>query len=106
MSAKIRRFTRARRQYQAMTKLQRQGGLPAGVYGNQIHGLFGEQLTRCRRRLAQTCSSAAKGRCLTTVLALRAPGADPAILYPTQTVDTWLKVWRDHPDIRPGVRKV
>eukprot|EP00959_Pyramimonas_sp_CCMP1952_P382619 8017368-Pyramimonas_sp.AAC.1 len=35
MSVKIRRFTRATKQYGAMTKLQRQGGLPAGLYGHQ-----------------------------------------------------------------------
>eukprot|EP00959_Pyramimonas_sp_CCMP1952_P009926 206731-Pyramimonas_sp.AAC.1 len=35
MSKKIRSYTRASRQYHVTTKLQRQGGAPAGLYGHQ-----------------------------------------------------------------------
>eukprot|EP00959_Pyramimonas_sp_CCMP1952_P412814 8650396-Pyramimonas_sp.AAC.1 len=79
MSKKIRSYTRASRQYHVTAKLQRQGGLPAGLYGHQVHGACGEQLKLVRRRLAHSCSNGNRGRCLTTVLDLRMPNADPAI---------------------------
>ena len=74
---KIQRFTRAPRQCRAMVKLQRQGGRPAGLYGHQVHGVLGAQITQCRKRLAQTCASTSRRQCLTAVLDLRAPRRRP-----------------------------
>eukprot|EP00959_Pyramimonas_sp_CCMP1952_P444233 9300978-Pyramimonas_sp.AAC.1 len=68
--------------------------MPAGVHGHQVHGVFGAQLTQCRRGLAQSRASPAKGRCLATALDLRAPDADPAV---------W---WSQPKEIRSGVREV
>eukprot|EP00959_Pyramimonas_sp_CCMP1952_P302857 6336485-Pyramimonas_sp.AAC.1 len=66
--------------------------------------MFGQQVTDCRRRLARTCASPSKGRCLTALLDLRAPGQDPALLYPRRTIDFWLTTWQAHPDIRRSIR--
>eukprot|EP00959_Pyramimonas_sp_CCMP1952_P110082 2303080-Pyramimonas_sp.AAC.1 len=73
MSSKIARFTRASREYQQTSRLEKAGGQPADTDGFQVHGMFAQQVTNCRRRLAQMCASPSKGRCLTTLLDLRAP---------------------------------
>eukprot|EP00959_Pyramimonas_sp_CCMP1952_P281162 5877476-Pyramimonas_sp.AAC.1 len=62
--------------------------------------MFGHQLTTHRRRLGQICAAATRGRCLTTLLDLRAPGGDPAVAMPARTVDMWLSVWQQQPGLR------
>eukprot|EP00959_Pyramimonas_sp_CCMP1952_P260510 5447360-Pyramimonas_sp.AAC.1 len=102
ISTKIRKFTKASRQYHVTAKLQKQGGLPAGLYGHQVHGVFGQQMVSVRRRLGQSVSAGNRGRCLTTLLDIKTPDMDPAHTLPAKAVDMWLRTWRDHPTIRPS----
>eukprot|EP00959_Pyramimonas_sp_CCMP1952_P394826 8272519-Pyramimonas_sp.AAC.1 len=62
-------------------------------------------MTDIRRRLGFSLAAPTRGRCLTSLLALRAGDADPAIQMPTACLDQRLTTWRDRPEIRPGVRQ-
>eukprot|EP00959_Pyramimonas_sp_CCMP1952_P319621 6687836-Pyramimonas_sp.AAC.1 len=46
-----------------------------------------------------------KGRCLTSLLAIRSPEYDPAQKFAHGTFALWLQQWRDHPEIRPAVER-
>ena len=106
MNAKVRRFAYAAKHYQITGKLERQGAQAAGVRGHQVHGTFGSKLTQIRRNLGLSLAAPTRGRCLTSLLALRAgENKDPEIQLPTACLDQWLNSWRDHPELRAGVRQ-
>eukprot|EP00959_Pyramimonas_sp_CCMP1952_P336906 7054784-Pyramimonas_sp.AAC.1 len=65
-----------------MGLIERAGPQAAGAYGHQITGPFGTSRQQCRRRLGRALSSAKRGRCLTTLLDLRADGHDPGYRLP------------------------
>ena len=66
--------------------------------------MFGQRVTDCRRRLAQTCAAPTAGRCLTTRRDHRAAGMVPTSLYATTTIDVWLNTWQPYPDLRRSIR--
>eukprot|EP00959_Pyramimonas_sp_CCMP1952_P298292 6239541-Pyramimonas_sp.AAC.1 len=64
MNEKVRRFSRATHRHGITMRLERSGCQPAGSYGFQVHGMFGQQLNIHRSRLGQTCAAATRGMCL------------------------------------------
>eukprot|EP00959_Pyramimonas_sp_CCMP1952_P403238 8448924-Pyramimonas_sp.AAC.1 len=79
MSAKIGRYAKAAERYRVASRLGVQGAQAAGCYGFQIYGTFGQRLLQARRRAGFACGAATRGRCLTSLLALRMPEQDPGI---------------------------
>eukprot|EP00959_Pyramimonas_sp_CCMP1952_P047309 987477-Pyramimonas_sp.AAC.1 len=67
--------------------------------------MCGQQLIHCRGRIRRICAAGTKERCLTTLLDLRAPGGDPAVVAPAKCIDEWLSIWQQRPDIRRSVRQ-
>eukprot|EP00959_Pyramimonas_sp_CCMP1952_P447658 9373612-Pyramimonas_sp.AAC.1 len=49
MSDKFKKFAKAAKQYRQVSKLEKVGAQPAGGYGFQVHGMFGQQLTEFSR---------------------------------------------------------
>eukprot|EP00959_Pyramimonas_sp_CCMP1952_P384910 8066825-Pyramimonas_sp.AAC.1 len=62
-------------------------------------------MTDIRKRLGVSLAAPTRGRRLTSLLALRAGDADPAIQMPSASLDQWLTTWRGRPELRPGVRQ-
>eukprot|EP00959_Pyramimonas_sp_CCMP1952_P471490 9498492-Pyramimonas_sp.AAC.1 len=56
-----------------------------------------------RRRLGAAAGSSKRGRCLSTLLAMRLPCADPGALLPQQCVSLWLSVRLGGPQLRPSI---
>ena len=102
---KVIRYTRVLRRAQLTSRLERQGAQAAGSYGYQLYGVMGSHLAAYRRRLGAACSGKTKGRCLTTLLALEAPGMDPAERFAVGTFELWLQQWRDQSHLRDAVRR-
>eukprot|EP00959_Pyramimonas_sp_CCMP1952_P285451 5968447-Pyramimonas_sp.AAC.1 len=57
-----------------------------------------------RRRLGAADGSHKRGRCLTSLLALRLPGADPGVVLPRLCITQWLDCWLREPRLRPSIR--
>eukprot|EP00959_Pyramimonas_sp_CCMP1952_P074480 1556218-Pyramimonas_sp.AAC.1 len=87
MSGKVRRYAFVSKKYRVTGGLEKQGAQAAGVHGHQAYGTFGARSTLARRRLGQALAAPTRGRCLTTLLALRAGDLDPAIKLPAETLD-------------------
>eukprot|EP00959_Pyramimonas_sp_CCMP1952_P367599 7699707-Pyramimonas_sp.AAC.1 len=104
--SKLRRYARASCRYDATAKVQKAGPQAAAVHGHQVHGCVGAAMTLQRRRLAAAASSARRGRCATTLLALRLPGSDPGLVLPRQALAQWLQVWRTEPRLQAGIERV
>eukprot|EP00959_Pyramimonas_sp_CCMP1952_P333096 6974907-Pyramimonas_sp.AAC.1 len=78
MHAKIVRAARVTKRYHVTLRLAIQGGLAAANYAHQLYGTFGTAMTTCRRRLGDAVGPRLRGRCLTTLLDLKAAERDPA----------------------------
>eukprot|EP00959_Pyramimonas_sp_CCMP1952_P202387 4232111-Pyramimonas_sp.AAC.1 len=59
-----------------------------------------------RRRPGAAAGSSKRGRCLTTLLALRLPGADPGTALPRLCLQQWFEAWLGQPEIRRSIVKV
>ena len=77
MSKNIVSFARATRRYRVPRRLELQGAQKAGLHGHELHGDWGGQLQQVRRKLASAVGPRLTGRCLTTLLDLKAPDRDP-----------------------------
>ena len=105
MSKKVLQYARATRRYGLTSRLEQQGAQPAGTYCHQLHGIFGQQMLQVRRNLANAVSPRLTGRCLTTLLDLRAHGQDPAYKMPVGCLRLWLSCWTKEPHIRAGINQ-
>eukprot|EP00959_Pyramimonas_sp_CCMP1952_P399771 8376510-Pyramimonas_sp.AAC.1 len=59
-----------------------------------------------RRQVGAAAGATQRGRCLTTLLDLRAQGQDPAVRLPQLCLKLWLSTWAEYPEIRSGVRRI
>eukprot|EP00959_Pyramimonas_sp_CCMP1952_P317420 6643254-Pyramimonas_sp.AAC.1 len=58
------------------------------------------------RQFGSVAGAHQRGRCLTTLLDVRAPEQDPGVRLPQLCLQQWLRTWIDYPSIRVGVRRV
>eukprot|EP00959_Pyramimonas_sp_CCMP1952_P160271 3352262-Pyramimonas_sp.AAC.1 len=100
MNMKVRKFARSPRKCRITGLIERTGPQAAGTYGHQITCDVGEFRLQCRRRLGCTLASSKRGRCLATLLDLRAEGHDPECELPRDGLQLWLKTWLAEPSIR------
>eukprot|EP00959_Pyramimonas_sp_CCMP1952_P170983 3573117-Pyramimonas_sp.AAC.1 len=84
MNKKVLQYARATRRHGLTSRLEQQGAQDAGTFGHQIHGLLGQQMLQVRRKVANAVAPRLPGRCLTTLLDLRAPQRDPAFKMPVE----------------------
>eukprot|EP00959_Pyramimonas_sp_CCMP1952_P365348 7651527-Pyramimonas_sp.AAC.1 len=91
MHHKIPRFARATRRYRISSKLAMQVGIPAVTYGHQVYGAFGTTMTIYRRRVGDAVGPRLPGRCLATLLDLRA--RNPLRKLPQDALRARLTTW-------------
>eukprot|EP00959_Pyramimonas_sp_CCMP1952_P002653 54633-Pyramimonas_sp.AAC.1 len=63
------------------------------------------ELQRLRRQAGQVAGGKARGRCLTTTLAVEMWKGDPAIAPRTAIISEWINLWQRFPEIRHRVLK-
>eukprot|EP00959_Pyramimonas_sp_CCMP1952_P249012 5205415-Pyramimonas_sp.AAC.1 len=57
-------------------------------------------MRQMRTFLCDASSPRLTGRCVTTVLDLRAPGRDPACRLPKECLQMWIRTWLSQPALR------
>eukprot|EP00959_Pyramimonas_sp_CCMP1952_P215933 4516476-Pyramimonas_sp.AAC.1 len=82
----IKRFAASSRRFRILKKVELAGPQAGARHGHQVLGLPRASLVQLRRRLGGV-SGHRRGRCLTTLLDIRAPGADPGYALPRQCVE-------------------
>ena len=103
---KIRKFAASSRRFKTPQKVERAGPQAGATYGHEVHGLPQRFILALRRRLGAVAGAHRHGRCLTTLLDLRAPGHDPGYQLPRKCLGMWLKVWLTEPRVRGPVHRV
>eukprot|EP00959_Pyramimonas_sp_CCMP1952_P038903 814546-Pyramimonas_sp.AAC.1 len=78
---RLRKYASASRRFRVLKKIELARPQAGARYGHQVLGLPDTVLLDLRRRLGAV-SGHRRGRCLTTLLDLRAPGADPGHALP------------------------
>eukprot|EP00959_Pyramimonas_sp_CCMP1952_P281566 5885337-Pyramimonas_sp.AAC.1 len=103
---KLRRHAFASRCYDTTKKIEFAGPQAAATYAHHVHGTFGWRLQRLRRQLGPVAGAHQRGRCLKTLLDVRAPLQDPGVRLQQLCMNQWLRTWIDYPHIRAGARRV
>ena len=97
------KYTGTIRRAHLTSRLEKQGAQAAGSYAYQLRGVYGADLVSYRRKRGAASSTRTRGRCLTTLLEMEAPGADPGAKFIKGTFGLCLQQWRDRPELRAGI---
>eukprot|EP00959_Pyramimonas_sp_CCMP1952_P254535 5316408-Pyramimonas_sp.AAC.1 len=62
-------------------------------------------MQQVRRKLANAVGPRLTGRCVTTVLDLKAADRDPQYKLPCDTLRMWLAMWSSQPALRAGISR-
>eukprot|EP00969_Alexandrium_andersonii_P065131 2867964-Alexandrium_andersonii.AAC.1 len=86
-------------------RVWRASGIPQAAYACSVFGATQSEVQRLRRVQGCTIDGGKRGRCLTTLVALKGEHADPWITIIRRQVLEWLRLWISTPGIRPLAAK-